>query len=80
MATVLLSGELAERAGGLETITIDAARVIDLRRALDARFPGIDASLCGLAVAIDGEIHNDADYQPLRPSSEVHFVPRVAGG
>ena len=33
-----------------------------------------------LAVAIDGEIHTDADYLPLTSSSEVHFVPRIAGG
>ena len=80
MAIIHLSGELAERAGGLETITLEAPRVIDLRRALAARFPGIDSSISELAVAIDGEIYNDADYQPLSASSEVHFVPRVAGG
>ena len=79
MAIVLLSGDLAERIG-LDAITIEAARVIDLRRALDARFPGVDATLCGLAVAIDGEIYNDADYQPLTAASEVHFVPKIAGG
>ena len=79
MAIIHLTGELAERARA-DTLTIDAPRVIDLRRALDARFPGIDATLCGLAVAIDGEIHNDADYQPLRASSEVCFVPKIAGG
>jgi hypothetical protein len=33
-----------------------------------------------LAVAIDGEIHSDADYLPLTTHSEVHFVPRIAGG
>ena len=80
MAIIHLTGELAERAGGLETITVDAARVIDMRRTLGARFPGIDASLAELAVAIDGEIYNDADYRPLSASSEVHFVPRIAGG
>ena len=79
MATVILPGELTERTG-LHAITIEAARVIDLRRALDARFPGLDATLCGLAVAIDGEIYNDADYQPLTAASEVHFVPKIAGG
>jgi hypothetical protein len=80
MAIVHLCGEPSERAGGLDTITIDAPRVIDLRHALASRFPGIENSIADLAVAIDGEIHNDADYQPLTSSSDVHFVPRIAGG
>jgi hypothetical protein len=80
MAVVLLSGDLLTCAGGVDTLTIDAPRVIDLRHALARRFPGIEALIEPLAVAIDGDIHNDADYVALRADSEVHFVPRIAGG
>jgi hypothetical protein len=33
-----------------------------------------------MAVAIDGQIHHDADYERVEQRTEVHFVPRVAGG
>jgi hypothetical protein len=33
-----------------------------------------------MAVAIDGEIYADPGYQALRPDSDVHLVPRIAGG
>jgi hypothetical protein len=33
-----------------------------------------------MAVAIDGDIYNDADYRDLRADTEIHFVPRMAGG
>ena len=33
-----------------------------------------------MAVAIDGEIHQHADYLTLSPHSEVHLVPRISGG
>jgi hypothetical protein len=33
-----------------------------------------------MAVAIDGEIHQDPGYQSLAPDSEVHLIPRIVGG
>ena len=33
-----------------------------------------------MAVAVDGEIHQHADYLALSPHSEVHLVPRISGG
>jgi molybdopterin converting factor small subunit len=67
--------------GGLDVMTIDAPRVHELIAELLTRFPNLSRDMfSNLAVAIDGEIHNDADYLPLKPDSEVHFVPRIAGG
>jgi hypothetical protein len=33
-----------------------------------------------MAVAIDGQIYNDAEYQALDTDTELYFVPRLAGG
>ena len=81
MAKVFLSNDLQSGTGGIDLVTIDAPRVHELIRELVVRFPNLNRSMFDrLAVAIDGEIHTDADYLPLRPDSEVHFVPRIAGG
>jgi molybdopterin converting factor small subunit len=80
MAVVYLPHALSSYTGGQNEIAIDAPRVLELRAALDQRFPGVQAELEQMAVAIDGQIHNDADYQRLERGTEVHFVPRVAGG
>ncbi len=80
MAIVFLSRALAEHAGGVDRLEIDAPRVQELLIVLADRYPGLRDTLPQMAVAIDGEIYNDADYQPLRDGSEVHLVPRIAGG
>ena len=80
MATVFLPSGLTSHTGGVDEVTIAANRVHELLLELAARFPGLKPELEHLAVAIDGQIYNDADYQPLRPDSEVHLVPRIAGG
>jgi hypothetical protein len=33
-----------------------------------------------LAVAIDGQIYQDALLEPIGPDSEVHILPQIAGG
>jgi sulfur-carrier protein len=81
MARVFLSNDMQSGTGGLDVVVIEAPRVHELIGALVARFPHLTLEMfSGLAVAIDGEIYNDADYQPLKADSEVHFVPRIAGG
>jgi len=34
----------------------------------------------GSAVAIDGQIYQDALFQPIAPDSDVHILPQIAGG
>ena len=49
--------------------------------ALEARFPGFaDALGTRFAVAIDGEILQDAWHEPLPAGSELHFLPALSGG
>ena len=80
MAIVHLSGDLVQFADGLTELEVDGARVIDIFRALRHRFPALAGRLEHMAVAIDGEIYQDADYRPVRPTSEIHLMPPVQGG
>ena len=79
MAKVIFTGGLRALTGE-ESIELEAARVVDLVTALCARYPALEGKLDGATVAIDGTLYNDARYQRLRPSSEVHFLAPVAGG
>lgn len=80
VAVVHLPSDLALYAGGLTEVEVPGARVVDLFQALSRRFPGLDGRLGHMAVAIDGEMYQDADYRPVRPDSEVHLVPPIQGG
>lgn len=80
MPVVHFSSALTPHTGGLEQVTVEAPRVKELLAALIARFPGLALELDDLAVAIDGEVHQDAVYEVLSPLSEIYFVPRIAGG
>ena len=52
----------------------------DLVAALETRFPGVTEALEKTAVAIDGQIHQNAFLETLRPDSELVFMPRIEGG
>ena len=80
MARVHLPSGLTSFTRGVTTLDIDATRVVDLMAALVERFPELASQLDEMAVAIDGEIYQQPGYQPLNGASEVHLVPRIAGG
>jgi molybdopterin converting factor small subunit len=80
MATLFLPRAIASMADGVEQVEIDAPRVIELLQELVRRYPALEGRLSEMAVAVDGDIYNDADYVRLRTNSEVHLVPRIAGG
>ena len=80
MAIVYFPSGLRIHTEGLEQVTIEAPRVRELLDALSARFPALSEHLGTMAVAIDGHIYNDADYQTLAPNAEIYLVPRIAGG
>ena len=80
MATIYFSSGLSRYTGGVESVTIDAPRVRELLLAVVERFPAMAGPLELMAVAVDGEIHQHADYLTLLPHSEVHLVPRISGG
>ncbi len=73
---------LAQRyAGGVVEHEVPGASVREIVRALDERFPGLGRELeHGVAVAIDGEIYQNAFLEPVGPKSEVCFMPALEGG
>ena len=81
MARVVLSGTLKQLAGGASEFEVDARDVRQLLRVLSERYPELAPHLeTGYAIAIDGEIFQDAWFAPIRPDSEVHLVPAIRGG
>jgi molybdopterin converting factor small subunit len=66
--------------GGVAVVELEASRVSDALEMLAARYPALGPQLEEMAVAIDGEIYQQPGYQPIGPASEIHLVPRIAGG
>ena len=76
-----LSGALRRHAGGSAELRVEARSYRELLAALESRFPGIALLIEGrTSLAIDGEIIPDPLLEPIPEESEIHFVPRGAGG
>ena len=82
MPRVILSSSACRQfTGGQVEIQVEANTVRRLILELDRRFPGLGKQVEeGMAIAIDGEIFQDAYAAPLRPDSEIFLIPRIAGG
>lgn len=81
MAHVTLIGNLRQFTGGVTELDIEAANVRQLFVRLGEKHPALAPHLeKGLAVAIDGQIYQDALLQQIGSDSEVHILPQIAGG
>jgi molybdopterin synthase sulfur carrier subunit len=81
MARVVLIGNLAQLTGGVAEFQLAATSVMHLFRQLAELHPAIGPHLDeGVAVAIDGQIYQDALLEPIAPDSEVFLLPQIAGG
>ena len=81
MARVVLVGNLAQLTGGVAEFDLPATSVRQLFRQLGELHPDIARHLeDGVAVAIDGQIYQDAMFQEIGPASEVFLLPQIAGG
>ena len=81
MARVSLSSNLAPYTGGETRLVLDIANVRQLFQALGERYPDLRPQLdAELAVAIDGEVYQDALLQRIEGDSEVFLFPKIGGG
>jgi molybdopterin converting factor small subunit len=82
MPHVVMTGIAARRlTGGLTEFDVEADTVHRMIRELDKRYPGLGHQIDeGMAIAIDGEIYQDAYLEPLRPDSEIVLIPKIGGG
>jgi sulfur-carrier protein len=81
MAHITLIGNLRQYTGGEATMSVTARSVRHLLAELAARYPALGPHLQdGIAVAIDGQIYQDALFQEIGPEAEVQLLPQIAGG
>lgn len=81
MARIALSSNLAPFTDGVLELELEVANVRQLFQALGERYPELRQQLeAGLAVAIDGEIYQDALLQPIFHDSDVILITKIAGG
>jgi sulfur-carrier protein len=81
MARVVLVGNLVQLAGGVAELDLAATSVKHLFELLSQRHPGLTRHLEeGVAVAIDGQIYQDALLERIGADSEVFILPQIAGG
>lgn len=81
MARISLSSNLATYTGGETKLELEVANVRQLFHALGERYPDLRPRLeTDLAVAIDGEVYQDALLQQIAGDSEVLLFTKIAGG
>ena len=81
MPRVVLVGNLARITGGVAEFQLSATSVKQLFQQLTELHPALARHLeDGVAVAIDGQIYQDALFEPIGPDSDVFLLPQIAGG
>lgn len=80
MAKVVFPDHLMTNTGGVRELEVECRNFRGLVRVLDEKWPGIEEVLAKTAVAIDGQIYQDAWLEPIQPGSEVFFMQRIEGG
>jgi hypothetical protein len=82
MPHVVISGQAARRfTGGLSEFDVEATNFRRLVVELERRYPGLGSQVEeGMAVAIDGEIFQDAYLAAFNPDSEIYLIPKIGGG
>lgn len=80
MVRVVFPNHLLAYTGGEREIDVEAENFRILLERLEQCFPGSREPLGKSAVAIDGQIYQDAFLEPLEAGSEVFFMQRIEGG
>ena len=79
---ILSSGSAGQSlTGGVTEFEVAATTFRRLILELDQRYPGLGKQVEeSMAVAIDGEIFQDAYAVELKPGSEIYLIPKIGGG
>jgi molybdopterin synthase sulfur carrier subunit len=87
MATVYIPAQWRDLTGAVEQVELEGGSLGEIIAALEGRFAGIGQRACddegiaaGLAVSIDGAIASRGLRSPVKPDSEIHFLPAIGGG
>jgi molybdopterin converting factor small subunit len=81
VAKITLASHLVAYTGGVCELEIDVGNVRQMFAALAERYPELRGHLeREVAVAIDGEIYQDALLQTITADSEVILIPKITGG
>ena len=82
MPRVVITGTAARRfTGGQTEFEVEANNFRRMVLELDRRYPGLGRQIEeSMAVAIDGEIFQDAHLAQLSPQSEIVLIPKIGGG
>jgi len=76
-----MGGDVARFTGGASEFEVAATSIGAMIRELDERWPGLGEYVeRRMAVAIDGEIFQDANGAVFQPGSEVCLIPKIGGG
>ena len=80
MAKIVFSDNFLSVTDGVREIQSTTLNYRDLVSELVRRWPDLSQLLEKTAVAIDGDIYQDAFLEPIGPDSEVFFMARIEGG
>jgi molybdopterin synthase sulfur carrier subunit len=77
----LSEGAARRFTGGRSQLDVEATSFRRLVMELDRRFPGLGHQVEeGMAVAVNGEIFQDAYSLALDPDAEIWLIPKIGGG
>lgn len=78
---------LRDLTGGVKSVNLECETVGEVIERLEELYPGIRGRLCegdqlraNLVVMVDGVVSRQKLRQPLTSTTDVHFVPVIAGG
>jgi molybdopterin converting factor small subunit len=79
--TIASGGSCHQFTGGKTEFELEATTFRQLVNELERKYPGLGKQVEeSMAVAIDGEIFQDAYHVELKPGSEIVLIPKIGGG
>ncbi len=87
MATVWIPSAWQDRTGGQTVVNVSGSSIRQIINNLETAYPGMKELLLedgaikpDIAVAVDGELARFGLLEEVGESSEVQFMPAIAGG